>query len=73
MDKYDTLEYTRVKAIMVSVRLRNSLCALINTNSSVKFPRRVFHVAWPGSIPKALETLEMHLPQWSSIRHVIHM
>jgi hypothetical protein len=32
MDKYDTLEYSRVKAIMVFVRLRNFLCALINTN-----------------------------------------
>jgi hypothetical protein len=33
MDKYDTLEYFRVKAIIVSVRLWNFLCALINTNS----------------------------------------
>jgi hypothetical protein len=32
VDKYDTLEYSRVKAITVSVRLRNFLCALINTN-----------------------------------------
>jgi hypothetical protein len=32
MDKYDTLEYSRVKAITVSVRLRNFLCVLINTN-----------------------------------------
>jgi hypothetical protein len=32
MDKYDTLKYSRVKAITVSVRLRNFLCALINTN-----------------------------------------
>jgi hypothetical protein len=34
MDKYDTLEYSRVKAIMVSVHLRNFLCVLININSS---------------------------------------
>jgi hypothetical protein len=32
MDKYDTLEYSWVKAITVSVRLRNFLCVLINTN-----------------------------------------
>jgi hypothetical protein len=32
VDKYDTLEHSRVKAITVSVRLRNFLCALINTN-----------------------------------------
>jgi hypothetical protein len=32
VDKYDTLEYSRVKAITISVRLRNFLCALINTN-----------------------------------------
>jgi hypothetical protein len=32
VDKYDTVEYSRVKAITVSVRLRNFLCALINTN-----------------------------------------
>jgi hypothetical protein len=32
MDKYDTLEYSRVKAITVSVRLRNFLCALTITN-----------------------------------------
>jgi hypothetical protein len=32
MDNYDTLEYYRVKAITVSVHLRNFLCALINTN-----------------------------------------
>jgi hypothetical protein len=32
MDKCDTLEYSRVKAIMVSVCLQNSLCALININ-----------------------------------------
>jgi hypothetical protein len=33
MDNYDTLEYSRVKAIAVSVCLRNFLCALINTNT----------------------------------------
>jgi hypothetical protein len=33
MDKYDTLEYSRIKAITVSVRLQNFLCALIKTNS----------------------------------------
>jgi hypothetical protein len=33
MDKYDTLEYFPVKAITVSIRLRNFLCALINTNN----------------------------------------
>jgi hypothetical protein len=32
MDKYDTLEYSRVKVITVSVRLRNFLRALINAN-----------------------------------------
>ena len=32
MDKYDTLEYSSVKATLVSVRLRIDLCALINTN-----------------------------------------
>jgi hypothetical protein len=32
MDKYDTLEYSRVKAIMVSVCLRNFLCGLTITN-----------------------------------------
>jgi hypothetical protein len=32
MDKYDTLEYSWVKAITLSVCLRNFLCALINTN-----------------------------------------
>jgi hypothetical protein len=32
MDKYDTLEYSWVKAITVFVRLRNFLCALININ-----------------------------------------
>ena len=32
MDKYDTLEYSLVKATLVSVRLQISLCALINTN-----------------------------------------
>jgi hypothetical protein len=32
VDNYDTLEYSRVKAIAVSVRLRIFLCTLINTN-----------------------------------------
>jgi hypothetical protein len=32
VDKYGTLEYSRVKAITVSVRLLNYLCALTNTN-----------------------------------------
>jgi hypothetical protein len=32
MDKYDTLEYSWVKAITVSMHLQNFLCALINTN-----------------------------------------
>jgi hypothetical protein len=32
MDKYDDLEYSRVKSITVSVHLWNFLCALINTN-----------------------------------------
>ena len=32
MDKYDTLEYSLVKATTVSVRLRISLFALTNTN-----------------------------------------
>jgi hypothetical protein len=32
VDKYDTLEHSWVKAITVSVRLQNFLCALINTN-----------------------------------------
>ena len=32
MDKYDTLEYSQVKATMVSVRLRIYLCAFKNTN-----------------------------------------
>jgi hypothetical protein len=32
VDKYDTLEYSRVKVITVSVHLQNFLCALINTN-----------------------------------------
>jgi hypothetical protein len=34
MDKYDTMEYSQVKAITVFVRLQNSLCALINTNNA---------------------------------------
>jgi hypothetical protein len=33
MDKYDTLEYSWVKATSVSVRLQIYLCALINTNN----------------------------------------
>jgi hypothetical protein len=33
MDKYDTLEYSRVKAITVFVRLQNFPCALTITNS----------------------------------------
>ena len=32
MDKYDILEYSWVKATMVSVRLRIPMFALINTN-----------------------------------------
>jgi hypothetical protein len=32
-DKYDTLEYSWVKATSVSVFLRISLCVLINTNT----------------------------------------
>ena len=32
MDKYDTLEYSWVKATSISMRLRIYLCALINTN-----------------------------------------
>jgi hypothetical protein len=32
MDKYDTLEYSRVRATAVSVRLRIYLCAFKNTN-----------------------------------------
>jgi hypothetical protein len=32
VDKYDTLEHSRVKVITVSMCLRNFLCALINTN-----------------------------------------
>jgi hypothetical protein len=32
MDKYDTLEYSRVKAITVFMCLRNFLCALTITN-----------------------------------------
>ena len=32
MDKYDTLEYSRVKATTVSVHLRIYLCAFKNTN-----------------------------------------
>jgi hypothetical protein len=35
MDKYNTLEYSRVKAITISVHLRNFLCALINTNKLI--------------------------------------
>jgi hypothetical protein len=31
MDKYNTLEYSLVKAIMVSVRLRNFLWTIINS------------------------------------------
>jgi predicted membrane protein len=33
MDKYDTLEYSRVKAVTVFMRLQNFLCVLINTNN----------------------------------------
>jgi hypothetical protein len=33
MDKHNTLEYSRVKAITVSVRLPNFLCALTITNN----------------------------------------
>jgi hypothetical protein len=32
MDKYDTLEYSQVKAITVSMCLRNFLCVLTITN-----------------------------------------
>jgi hypothetical protein len=32
VDKYDTLEYSWVKATMVSMRLRIYLCAFKNTN-----------------------------------------
>jgi hypothetical protein len=32
VNKYDTLEYSQVKAITVSIRLQSFLCALINTN-----------------------------------------
>ena len=32
MDKYDTIEYSRVKATTVSMRLRIYLCAFKNTN-----------------------------------------
>jgi hypothetical protein len=32
VDKYDTLEYSRVKAITVFVRLRNFICTLTITN-----------------------------------------
>jgi hypothetical protein len=32
VDKYNTLEHSQVKAITVSMRLWNFLCALINTN-----------------------------------------
>jgi hypothetical protein len=32
MDKYNTLEYSWIKAITVSVRLPNFLCALTITN-----------------------------------------
>jgi hypothetical protein len=35
MDKYDTLEYSRVKAITIYVRLWNFLFVLINTNTYV--------------------------------------
>jgi hypothetical protein len=35
MDKYDTLEYSRVKAIVLSMRLRNFLYALTITNTCV--------------------------------------
>ena len=33
MDKYDTLEYSRVKATMISMCLRIYLCAFKNTNT----------------------------------------
>jgi hypothetical protein len=33
MDKYDTLEYSWIKAITVSMHLWNFLCTLINTNN----------------------------------------
>jgi hypothetical protein len=36
MDKYDTLEYSRVKAITVFMRLQNFLCALTITNSKLQ-------------------------------------
>ena len=45
MDKYDTLEYSRVKATAVSVRLRIYLCAFKNTNS----PFIISKVTRPGS------------------------
>jgi hypothetical protein len=32
VDKYDILEYFRVKAIMITVHLQIFLCALINNN-----------------------------------------
>jgi hypothetical protein len=40
MDKYDTLEYSQVKAITVFVRLRIFLCALIITNNYLVPPPR---------------------------------
>ena len=36
MDKYDTLEYSWVKATSVSVLLWIYLCALINTNTHIE-------------------------------------
>jgi hypothetical protein len=39
VDKYDTLEYSRVKAITVFVRLRIYLCAFKNIN---KYPLAEF-------------------------------
>jgi hypothetical protein len=46
VDKYDTLEYSRVKATTVFVRLRIYLCAFKNTNRMVDSVQKVKPQHW---------------------------
>ena len=58
MDKYDILEYSWVKAIMVSVRLWIPLFALTNTN---KFSNAVAVDYIPGSDAKKCQQQPLYL------------
>ena len=54
MDKYDTLEYSRVKATAVSICLQIYLCAIKNTNTGEV--GRLEH--WHDTVRVALEASE---------------